>query len=104
MVQLQADKKDIETAGLQIVAVSYDDVKVLAAFADVKHIEFPLLADKGSKTIEAYGILNKDAKGVPYPGTFVLDKNGVVRAKLFNEGYEKRHTTAELVEAAKSVK
>jgi peroxiredoxin len=104
LVQLQADKKEVDKAGLQIVAVSYDDVKVLAAFADSKHIEFPLLSDAGSKTIKAYGILNKDAKGVPYPGTFVIDKGGVVRAKLFKEGYKDRHTTTDLLEAAKAVK
>jgi peroxiredoxin len=108
LVQLQADKKDIDAAGLQLVAVSYDDAKVLAAFADAKGIQFPLLSDPGSKTIEAYGILNTEAKGpakgVPYPGTFVIDKDGVVRAKLFKDGYKERCTTAELIEAAKAAK
>lgn len=108
MVQLQADKKEIETAGLQIVAVGYDDPKVLAAFAGAKGIQFPLLSDANSKTIEAYGILNKEAggraEGIPYPGTFVIDKGGVVRAKLFKAGFKERHTTADLIEAAKAVK
>ncbi len=108
MVQLQADKKEIESAGLQIVAVSYDDPKVLAEFADAKGVQFPLLSDADSKTIEAYGILNKEAegkaKGIPYPGTFVIDKSGVVRAKLFKDGPKERHSTAELIEAAKVVK
>ncbi len=107
-MQLQADKKDIETAGLQIVAVSYDDPKVLAAFADARGIQFPLLSDPDSKTIEAYGILNKEAtgkaKGIPYPGTFVIDKEGVVRAKLFKDGFKDRAASAELIEAAKAVK
>ena len=108
MVQLQQDKKDIGAAGLQIVAVSYDDVKALAAFADQKHIEFPLLYDPGSKTIEAYGVFDKEAegkaKGIPYPGMFVIDMDGVVRAKLFKEGYKDRASTAELLEAAKTLK
>jgi peroxiredoxin len=108
LVQLQTDRKDIEAAGIQIVAVSYDDQKTLAAFADAKGIQFPLLSDPGSTTIEAYGVLNKEAtglaKGVPYPGTFVIDKDGVVRAKLFKDGYKERHTTAELIDAAKTVK
>jgi peroxiredoxin len=90
------------------VAVSYDDAKALAAFADKKHIDFPLLSDPGSKTIEAYGVLDADAqgpaKGIPHPGTFVLDKDGVVRAKLFKEGYKERASTAELLEAAKALK
>ena len=46
--------------------------------AQAKHsLTFPLLSDEGSKTIEAYGILNKDAagqaKGIPYPMTFVVE-------------------------------
>jgi hypothetical protein len=41
---------------------------------------------------------------VPNPGTFLLDRDGVIRAKLFLEGYRTRHTTAALVEAARGVK
>jgi peroxiredoxin len=67
-----------------------------------------LLSDPGSKTIEAYHIRNESAKGkaegVPNPGTFILDQAGVIRAKLFLEGYRDRHTTDALIEAAKAVK
>ena len=70
-------------------------------------ITFPLLSDPGSKTIEAYHVRNEAAKGkaegVPNPGTFILDQEGVIRAKLFLEGYRERHKTEELVKAAKSV-
>jgi hypothetical protein len=41
---------------------------------------------------------------VPNPGTFVVDREGVIRAKLFLEGYRDRHTTEALVEAANTVK
>jgi len=70
-------------------------------------IGFPMLSDPGSKTIEAYHIRNEAAKGkavgVPNPGTFIVDREGVVRAKLFLEGYRERHTTEALVKAAKAV-
>jgi hypothetical protein len=33
-----------------------------------------------------------------------VDRDGVIRAKLFLEGYRARHTTAALVEAANAVK
>jgi peroxiredoxin Q/BCP len=108
LVQLQEHKKDLDDAGLQVAVVSYDDVKKLAAFADAKGIQFPLLSDAGSKTIEAYGILNKEApaqvQGIPYPGTYVIDKSGVVRAKLFKDGVRDRASAAEVIEAAKSLK
>jgi peroxiredoxin len=71
-------------------------------------ITFPLLSDPDSKTIEACHIRNESAKGkaegVPRPGTFVVDKVGVIRAKLFLEGYRDRHTTEALIMAAKAVK
>jgi peroxiredoxin Q/BCP len=106
-VQLQADLKDLEAAGLTIVGISYDPVEVLAKFSNKNKITFPLLSDFGSKTITAYSLLNKEAKGkaegIPYPATIVLDRKGVIRAKLAREGYRNRHTTQDLIKAAKEV-
>ena len=80
----------------------------MKTFSDRMKVTFPLLSDPGSETIEAYHIRNEAARGkaegVPHPGTFVLDREGVIRAKLFLDGYRDRHTTAALVEAAKVVK
>ena len=93
---------------IQVVAISYDPVEVLAKFADKRKITFPLLSDPGSKTIRAYGLLNKEAKGrtegIPYPGTVLIDKDGVIWGKLFLEGYRDRHSTAELIKAARAIK
>lgn len=104
MVQLQADVKKFEDAGVQIVAVSYDSVDVLAKFAEERKITFPLLSDPESKTIKAFDILNKEATsraaGVPYPGTFIIDSKGVVQNKIFLDGYSQWHTTDELLKAA----
>ena len=106
-MQLQADLKEIEAAGVTVVGISYDSVEVLAKFADKRKISFPLLSDTGSKTITAYGLLNKEAKGkakgVPHPATIILDGEGVIRAKLALEGYRERHTTKDLTKAAKEI-
>lgn len=108
MVQLQRDLKTIEEAGVQVVGLSYDDPAVLKRFSDKARISFPMLSDPESKTIEAYHIRNEAAKGkaegVPNPGTFILDRTGVIRAKIFLDGYRDRHTTDALIEAAKAVK
>ena len=106
-MQLQADLKKLEAAGIQIVGISYDSVKVLSGFSDKRKIQFPLLSDPDSKTIRAYGILNEEAKGrtkgIPHPGTFLIDREGIIRAKLFRDGYRQRHSTDELLEAAKAI-
>ena len=91
-----------------MVAISYDSVEVLSKFADRRKITFPLLSDMGSKTINAYGLLNREVKGgraegIPYPGTMIIDREGVIRGKLFLEGYKERHTTEELIKAAGAV-
>jgi len=105
---LQRDLKAFDDAGVQVVGISYDNPAVLKKFSDGAKITFPLLSDPESKTIDAYHIRNEAAKGraegVPNPGTFVVDREGVIRAKLFLEGYRDRHTTEALVEAAQAVK
>jgi peroxiredoxin len=108
LVQLQTDIKSIDDAGIQVIGISYDSPAALKKFSDRAKITFPLLSDPESKTIDAYHIRNKAARGkaegVPEPGTFILDQEGVIRAKLFLEGFRVRHSTEELVKAAKAVK
>lgn len=100
--------QSVSEAGVQVVAVSYDSAEVLGAFAKTENIKFPLLSDADSKVIDAFGVRNKSAEagtkkdGIPHPGTFLVDSKGVIRAKLFYN-ILRRHTPAELVEAAKSL-
>ena len=105
---MQRDIKKLEDAGVVVVGISYDPVDVLAKFSEKQKITFPLLSDPDHKTIVDYGLLNKEAKGkaegVPYPGTIILDKEGVIRAKLFFDGVIERHTAADIVKAAEEIK
>lgn len=88
------------------MAISYDSTQILKRFATKHSIFYPLLSDVGSKTIDAYGIRNKEAagrtNGIPYPGTFIIKADGAIHSKLFLEGYKERHTTEALVQALKS--
>jgi peroxiredoxin len=82
---------------------------VLATFAAKRKITFPLLADPTSKTIRAYDLLNKEVKGsriegIAYPGIILIDRDGVIRARLFRTGYRERHSTADLIKAAQAIK
>ncbi len=92
----------LSAAGVQIVGVSYDSLDILKTFSDAEEIPFPLLSDEGSKTIREYGLHFKD--GLPHPGTVLIDQSGVIRAKIFKEGYEARHTVDELIAAAEELK
>jgi peroxiredoxin len=98
--------KEIEAAG-QLVVISYDSAEVLKSVAAKRGISLLLLSDPGSKTIEAYGILNKEAtgraKGVCYPGVFILDQQGVVRSKLFFDDYKLLSSSADVIRALNEV-
>ena len=111
---MQKNRKSIEAAGVKVVGISYDSVDVLKGFAEKQNIAFPLLSDPDSQTILAYSLKNKemvgkkygkiDLDGVPYPGTLLVDKDGVIRAKLFVDGYRERHSVEELIRAAEKLK
>lgn len=100
--------KEIEATGGRVVALSYDSVEILKRFADKSAITFPLLSDAGSQTIDAYGVRNKEAperwKGIPHPGTFIVDRKGVIRAKLFLENYRDRHAAEAVIKALKEAR
>ena len=106
-MELQSHLKEIEAAGIRLVGVSYDSPETLKRAAAKHQISFPLLSDQGSRTIDAYGVRNREAsgrfEGIPHPTTFVLDHQGVVRAKLFHEGYKERHTSEDLIRAVKQL-
>jgi peroxiredoxin len=108
LVQLQTSLKEIDATGGHIAGISYDSTNILMRFAARSAIPYPLLSDAGSKTIDAYGIRNKEAperwSGIPYPGTFIVGTDGVIRSKLFLDGYKERHAIEALVQALKDAK
>ena len=108
MVELQSHLKEIETANIKLVGISYDSPEVLKRAAAKHKISFPLLSDRDSKTIDAYQVRNQESSGrfdgIPHPTTFLIDGKGVIRAKLYHDGYKERHTSADLIQAAKQIR
>ena len=98
-MELARNADKIKAAGLGLAAISYDSPAVLKNFADRQNVTFPLLSDSDSKTIREYGILNDQAAkgtfayGIPYPGIYILDVHGVVKAKYFENDYKERDST-----------
>jgi peroxiredoxin len=104
LVELQSRVSDLKRNGIGLVAVSYDPVGVLADFAKSRAITFPLLSDPGSATIKRFGILNTtvptnnlQAYGIPFPGTFMLNPEGVVTARFFEPAYQERTTAGSIL-------
>jgi peroxiredoxin len=91
-----------------VVAITYDSAEVLKQAAAKRGMTFLLLSDPGSKTIQAFGVLNQEAtgraKGVAYPGVFILDQQGTIRSKLSLENYRGSPATPDLIRALKEVR
>ncbi|GGJ12311.1 peroxiredoxin [Streptomyces brasiliensis] len=72
--------------GTQLLAVSNDSVPTLRVFAEQEGFEYPLLSDfwPHGNTSRAYGVFAED-KGCAVRGTFIIDKEGVVRWTVVND-------------------
>ncbi len=92
---------DLSDAGIQVVGITPDSVEKLDEFSSAEQIGFPLLSDTDSKTIKEFGIHNE--QGLPHPGTIVVDKSGIVHAKIFREGFRDRHPATELIDAVSTL-
>jgi peroxiredoxin len=112
---------------LGLAAISYDRPEILAAFAKQRGITFSLLSDAGSATIKRYGILNPvpewaigpdkddpavkaavqkyvsvgnpraEMVGIAFPGTFILDRQGRVTSRYFEDFYIERNTISSIM-------
>jgi hypothetical protein len=93
----------LKRQGLGLVAISYDPPDVLQKFAASRGITFPMVSDAGSAIITRYGLLNTTVEpgtrtyGIPFPGTFIVDRGGVVRSRHFEEAYQERNTVASIL-------
>jgi AhpC/TSA family/Thiol:disulfide interchange protein DsbD, N-terminal len=96
-----------EANDIKLYAVSYDDQQALREFSEAQSIPYPLLSDIESAVIKHYGILNTEVSeddaflyGIPFPGVYVTDEDGVVVAKFFHDTYKKRDSPEALIDAA----
>ena len=76
--------------------MSYDSPEALAAFTAKRGITYALLSDPKSEVIDRYGLRDpayppgNRANGVPRPIIFFIGRDGVIKAKLFEETFKKR--------------
>lgn len=110
LIDLKKVEQPLEARGYGLVAISYDAPEVLTAFAEKQGVHYTLLSDGGSKMIDAFGLRDPQypatsfAYGVPKPSMFILDRKGVVRAKLALEGYKVRPSNDAILNAVDGVR
>ena len=102
-MELQENQEAFAERGLAIAAVSYDSADILKSFATRYGITFPLLSDAGSEVIRRFGILNTSIPedrpnyGIPFPGQYILDRQGAVVSKYFEDAYSERVTSGSML-------
>jgi peroxiredoxin len=93
LCQLRDDFAAFE--GVQVVGVSVDTPFSLKKWAEQESYQFPLLSDfwPHGEVAKAYGVFNEKA-GMANRGTFLIDKDGVVRFAEVNQPGEARDQEA----------
>lgn len=105
-MQLTEISDQIEAMGISVVALTYDSVELLKTVQEDQNIQFTLLHDEDVSHVNAFGIRNLDYEpghrvyGIPYPGIFLVDPNGVIKAKFAEERYQDRPPFEDVLEAA----
>jgi hypothetical protein len=94
-------------AGVRLYAVSYDEPDALADYAKAHGTTFTMLSDPDSEVIKAFGILNTLIPpddhpwyGLPFPGSYVIDADGIIVAKFFEHNFAIRPGPEQMLAAA----
>jgi mycoredoxin-dependent peroxiredoxin len=76
---------EVSRDDVELLTVSVDSGFAHRAWADAEHFEFGLLSDfwPHGAVAKAYGVFDENM-GIATRGTFIIDKNGVVRWKVVN--------------------
>ena len=97
---------DFEAAGAKLYVLSYDEVDALAAYKNAHGATFTMLSDPDSEVIRSFGILNTTIAeddhpwhGIPYPGVYVTDADGIITQKFFENNFTVRPGAEQLVAA-----
>ena len=99
--------KYFDAADIAVYALSYDEADALRDFRDAHGITYTLLSDPDSDVIRSFGILNTliDTTdhpwyGIPYPGTYVVNPEGTITHKFFDNNLAVRAGREQLLRAA----
>jgi peroxiredoxin len=82
---MRDDLAAFQNDSVQVLAVSCDSMFTQRIFAEKEGYEFPVLADfwPHGAVAQSYGIFD-DVRGCSLRGTYVIDKEGIVRWQIVN--------------------
>ena len=96
LVEINTGVAEIEKRGYRVAGLSYDSPEILQAATEKRRLTYTLLSDPKSEIIDRYNLRDPQypagnrAYGVPRPIIFVLDSQGVIKAKFFEDSFKYR--------------
>ena len=95
LCQVRDELAAYEDENVQVIGVSVDTPFSLKAWAAQEGYQFPLLSDfwPHGEVAKAYGVFNETA-GMANRGTFLVDKQGIIRFAEVNEPGQQRDQSA----------
>jgi peroxiredoxin len=109
LMDLNSGVADIEKRGYRLAGISYEPPPVDAEFIARRGIKYSLLSDPNSEIIDRYKLRDPQyppgsrAYGVPRPIIFILDRDGVIKAKLYEDTFKKRPPVGLVIETLDKV-
>lgn len=105
---LQTVNRGVSDLGAEIIGVTPDTPAESEDLRQRLSLSFSLLSDPDLKVTDTYGLRHKAGRAstgqdMPFPTTFIVDAQGVVRAKFENETYRDRPSPKDVLEALKGI-
>jgi peroxiredoxin len=104
LMDLNSGVAAIEKRGYSLVGISYDVPSAEANVIAKRGLKFTLLSDPKSEVIDRYKLrdpqykLGNMAYGVPRPIIFILNRDGVIKAKLYEDTFKTRPPVGLVIE------
>lgn len=108
-MELSEHQAEFDQLGVQVAVITYETPETNQKFSDQYSVKYPILSDTESRHIKAWGLLNEAYKagsrayGIPHPGIFLVDRNGIIFNKFAEEGYVNRPVLEIVINAAKKM-
>jgi len=88
LIDLDSVREKFAAKGIRVASVTYDSTDVLKAFATRKNINFTMLSDPDSATIDAFGVRNHtqeavgSKEGIAIPNYFLISPDGTIKRRF----------------------
>lgn len=93
LCEIRDNSSNFVSQDVQVLGISCDATPSQKAFADQEGLDYPLLSDfwPHGEVAKAYGAFFAE-RGFPMRGTFIIDKEGILRWSVVNGPGDARNT------------